>query len=349
MEVAEAAGVSTFTASQALRGRAGVAEATRERVRREAERLGYVGNAAAAQLARQRSRTGAERFRAAFLLPVGMALDRVEFQETMRAEGIDAELVRYNRETDGRRLSWTLWNRGMVAIGLLNYGNPLPEALVRTFAWHRFSVVKNSRGDDALPVHLTRHDPYAYLFFVLSRVFDRGYRRVVVLLFESGSTWDNDARLGAVLSYRERRLPRGATLSYIEAPVRKGLTVDRETFRQVSDLRPDAIVCFHASQARALEPYLPKRRRGPAIAAVLTESTFRFHGRVISGGDMRRIEKWRRMARLLAELVGRGDRGFVEIPTEHVVEPLWLEGETLPDRVPGDRASGPQARAASII
>lgn len=54
-EVARAAGVSTTTVSRALSGRGRVSEATRERVRQTAERLGYVVTAAAATLASGRA------------------------------------------------------------------------------------------------------------------------------------------------------------------------------------------------------------------------------------------------------------------------------------------------------
>ncbi|MFT3797818.1 LacI family DNA-binding transcriptional regulator [Microbacterium sp.] len=54
-EVARAAGVSTTTVSRALSGRGRVSERTRERVRRAADELGYVGSAAAASLASGRT------------------------------------------------------------------------------------------------------------------------------------------------------------------------------------------------------------------------------------------------------------------------------------------------------
>jgi len=33
---------------------------------------------------------------------------------------------------------------------------------------------------------------------------------------------------------------------------------------------------------------------------------------------------------MLGEMVARGERGFPAYPIEHVVEPQWIEGETLP-------------------
>ncbi|SDS05848.1 LacI family DNA-binding transcriptional regulator [Paraoerskovia marina] len=56
-EVAQAAGVSTATVSRALRGLPNVSTATRERVMREAERLGYVASPSASSLASGRTRT----------------------------------------------------------------------------------------------------------------------------------------------------------------------------------------------------------------------------------------------------------------------------------------------------
>lgn len=55
-DISERAGVSVFAVSQALAGKSGVAEATRIRIERIAEELGYVPNALAAGLKNQSSR-----------------------------------------------------------------------------------------------------------------------------------------------------------------------------------------------------------------------------------------------------------------------------------------------------
>ncbi len=81
-EVARAAGVSTTTVSRALSGRGRVSEATRERVRQTAERLGYVVTAAAATLASGRAQN------VGVVVPL---LDRWFFATVL--DGISAQLA----------------------------------------------------------------------------------------------------------------------------------------------------------------------------------------------------------------------------------------------------------------
>ncbi|HBR90038.1 MAG TPA: LacI family transcriptional regulator, partial [Microbacterium sp.] len=100
-EVARVAGVSKSTASRALTGNGYVSPATRERVARVAEDLGYVASSSASSLATGRTRN------IGVVMPY---LNRWFFaevlegvQEVLLAEGFDLTLYDAKPGTEGRR------------------------------------------------------------------------------------------------------------------------------------------------------------------------------------------------------------------------------------------------------
>jgi hypothetical protein len=66
------------------------------------------------------------------------------------------------------------------------------------------------------------------------------------------------------------------------------------------------------------------------LAAVLGDSTQTREGiPLVSGCDLSGQEHLRRTVETLRELILHGRRGFPLHATEHVIEPVWIEGETL--------------------
>ncbi len=70
------------------------------------------------------------------------------------------------------------------------------------------------------------------------------------------------------------------------------------------------------------------------LAAVLGTNEKFANTPAVAGCDDRAAEHQRRALMLLQDLIARGERGFSAQPMEHVVEPVWVEGETLPPRDP---------------
>jgi len=334
-DVAREAEVSPAAVSLALRGRVGVSEETRERVCRVAERLGYRISSAASALARQRQRGDRPaRLAVAFLL--GRSIAGKEYLKAAEALGLEAHCFRASDlpaapEAAGRML----WARGISGL-LLDRDLPYflgPEA--DRFPWDRFSVVKLGRARPELKFRLVRHSPFDYLAMGLEEILRRGYWRVAVLLHRTASERDDLARLGALLAFREWKLPAGVACEWREVgnePGRDGLRVP--VLRWLRKYRPDAVLAPTANFYRELRAAGVLAPGKTGFAALLISEVHLLERPPISGVSTRPTELMERAVRVLHDMIVRNERGFASEPAESVVEPVWLEGETLPGRRP---------------
>lgn len=327
-EVARAAGVTASTVSLAMRGLAGVAPATRERVLAAAQRLGYAPSVAAAHLASRRHGGGRERYPVVYLS-----------EDVNSKEGIDEKFPQVGLEAVWRRpsafaspqaASRQLWQEGFTGVVFHPFKCLWSLEERARFDWGKFSVVKDTRGFADLAFHLVRHSPFDYMEEVLGRTLRAGYQRVAVLLMESDSARDDDARFGAMLNWRERKLPEGAELRWRFIPGNSPSVLDAGTLEWLRAEPTDAVILYHWVM---IYPLLQAGWKVPGdLAAVAVLAThLRYDGiPLVSGCDVAHGELKLRIARLLRDLILRGERGFPEQPMELVVEPRWIEGETLP-------------------
>jgi LacI family transcriptional regulator len=339
--VAAAAGVSVFTVSQAIAGRPGVAPATRARVLEVAARLGYQPDPAAARLvARRRHRTPhSSRLVVAALASSGQSnLSRLKTHLDAYAASLalDLRVHLLTFESSPAATLRALWQQGVQGLALC----PALEMTApgwREADWSRFSVFKSTRSMPNLPFDLVRHDAWDYLSTTLATVIARGYRRLAVLLHRSASEPDNLARLGAVLVAQERLLPAGARCEWREYTA---LFDDSDAITGIGAwlraYRPDAVVVPYRS---TFEKLLQVGFRPPhdfAVACVLSgvEPALGTTQRV-SGCDTRERELYEVSLYQVRERILNGDRGLPAHPSEHVLDPRWLEGDTLPNRAPG--------------
>jgi hypothetical protein len=88
------------------------------------------------------------------------------------------------------------------------------------------------------------------------------------------------------------------------------------------------VLLFHYVMLYALEQAgLPDGFRA-RFHAIFYDPKFSFLKRHLAGCDASSHRYMGRALDLLLELIGRGERGFVQRPTEHVVEPEWAGGAT---------------------
>ena len=335
-EVAAAAGVSGFTVSQVMAGRAGVAAATRERVRAVAKVMGYRPDPAAARLAmsRQRSRRAAERTVVSLLLGQDNSAEELRGVAGPIAEefGLDLRIHRVTTETMPEAMLRTLWQEGVEGI-MLAPGRGMNREAWREADWSRFSVVKTSRGLPGLRFHLVRHAAWDYMLTTLRQVTGRGYRRLAVVLHRSLNESDDLARLGALLAAQERWFPPGTTCEHRECRLEDGRPwLGAEDIEWLRSYRPEVVIVPHRVVAYELQAagLVPGREFG--LAAVLTTARRHANLPLISGNDAQEGEVYARCLRELREMILNGERGMAERPTEQVILPEWVEGETLPVR-----------------
>lgn len=224
----------------------------------------------------------------------------------------------------------SLWNQGVQGLALTPCREiALPEWL--SAQWSNFSVFKSSRGLPDLRFHLVRHSAWDYMMETLNAVADRGYRKVAVLLHASISPRDNLARLGAVLAARERVFASDATCTWKEfGPFLEAADTRRAIQNWLREERPEAVILPYRF---TLDLLIDMGFRVPgdfAVACVLTGSEATATGWVASGCDRRETDAYRVCLTQLRELILRKERGFAATPFEHVLQPRWIEGQTLP-------------------
>lgn len=334
-EVARHAGVSLGAASLALRGQTGVSTETRQRVLQAAAQLGYVPDAAAAALAARRG-SGAlcRKLRVAYLTaaePPGQDA----FRQACAAFGIEGQRISPRQFPSARVAARALYQQGFAGL-ILDEPSLWEPAEVGQFSWQKFALVKLSRGRADLPCHVVRHSAFDYMDTTLREVARRGYRRLAVLLYRSICERDNDARLGALLAFAAR--PRQPQLVCQWRELSDLRQLDPRTVSWLRRFRPDAIVAFHWQLLPVLRS-LGYRWPGPVgFAAVLSTRRPPAGLPAISGCDADEQQGMNRAVETLVRLFTHGQRGFPSFPIEHVIEPCWLDGDTLPARGAGKPA-----------
>ena len=324
--LSELTGYSTYTVSCALRGVGSVAPKTRQLILEEAARHGYRPSSAASLLARQRHR----KINEAQQEPVAMVGDFNDesgeaFSATCAALGLEGRVARLRDGARVPREVERLWQAGVKGL----YLRAMPETALAFEAvdLSRFAVVKESRAYPALRFHIVRLSAFDFMLETLRRVFDAGYRRVAVVSSSSVSEHDDLARFGAIAAFQQRLMPRGASLRLFPVDQGPGGT-DGRVIERVRRHRPEAIVGFPFTwfyEFRDAGVAIPEEA---GFATVLAYRGLRDTPQ-ISGCDAADIECIRRAATRLYTLLQSRETGFAANPTEDVIEPVWMEGETL--------------------
>jgi DNA-binding LacI/PurR family transcriptional regulator len=335
-DVARRAGVSTATVSYALRGHVMVKPATAERVRKAASELGYRPDVSAAVLAGKR-RAAKHRSKP---MTLGWLLSReastrrsADFERRAEEYGYETEVIDLSRFPDGAAASRALWYRNVCGLVIASPGVLAEFSGMQGFDWSRFAVVKFTRAMPQFAFHLIRHSAFDYASRTLREVVARGYRRVAVLLGGSASEWDDDARLGAVLAFAQARLPSGVQLECLRTSFSPTGGLPAKAARWVRKYRPDCVVGFPSLWLVAL------REAGFAIpgqfrfASIISSAGFRA-AHQSAGCDERMVEFSEMAVDLLHRQIIVGERGMPRNPQEYVIEPIWIDGDSLPGGAP---------------
>ncbi|MGJ3243532.1 MAG: LacI family DNA-binding transcriptional regulator [Opitutales bacterium] len=329
-DVAARAGVGYGTASRALSGKGRVSAAARARVKAAARELGYSRNVAAAALGARGQRPSGG-LKVAYVTPYPETAQAL-LREVCPVFGFRGQAFDPTGFSDPKAMLRQFWHQGYDAL-LINFeAFPWTEAETRTADWSRFAVVKFKRVYPGLPFHLIRHSAFDYMRLTLNRVLATGARRIAVLLVESGSFEDNEARLGAVLAARETLGKTGTRIAYrlwsgsTEQP-------DADSLAWLEREHPDVVVSVTWPPLRHLLEAGWRIPEDAGFATVLRPYASD-HGlpyTSIAGCRVGRREILRRALIQLREMIGFGIKGFPELPVEHVIEPQWVEGRTLPE------------------
>lgn len=312
----------------ALRHVGRVAPDTRAKVISIAESLGYRGNAAAALLAKQRRPKS--RALSLHIALVCSQTDVSEFEQCCAILGVRGTVVRTRRSAAPEEAARILWQRGVDGL-LIEPGRDFWTAEQRTrFTWHKFPLVKIGDALPDLPCHLVRHDAFRYLDHTLGQAVHRGYRRLAVLLQRTVSDRDDDERFGALYNFAQRKLPSDGRLEWREAPLDFCAPLEPALFSWLRDFRPDAVVAYHTYLGLQVLRAGFEAPRDFGLCAVLRLDNP--NGPDIAGCHVHMRDRYERPLALLLDQINQGERGFPARPMEHVIEPAWVEGVTLPKR-----------------
>jgi len=331
-DVAKAAGVSTGTVSNAVRGVGDVAEKTAAHVREVAERLGYRPNAAGAILAAGRhGQPGTKRPVLAFLT---IEDKDPGFTDACARHGYAAEVVDVRKRGSAATTLQKLWNEGVEGV-LVSSGLSEGRAAedLKAAPWNRFALVKIGRTLPELPMHLVRMSAAEAIQLPLETILSRGYRRIMVLLFASPSRLDDAIRSGIIRHYQATCLPSGVHLEIAKLQVAPHEARSKRSKaalkREVERIRPDAVLAFPVGPYYLLEELgygIPKD-----FGFATTATSARHENGRISGGLTQVEAQIARAVFRLHQALLANERGLAENPDELVMTPIWHEGATLPD------------------
>lgn len=223
----------------------------------------------------------------------------------------------------------TLWNRGFQGLLLDSQGLPWPEPQLAAADWSPFSVVKWKRIHSSLKFHLIRHSAFDYIRNAIHQTLRCCPGKTAALLWHSGSRQDDEARLGALMVAKDRLLKAGQQLTWREWQAPSSAELDPDAVAWLRAEKPQAILAFTAALFLPLQNAGWRFPQDARFFAVLApETDWAINLPAISGNDMRMDEVFKLALVQLRLMLGRGERGFTQYPTEQVVTPTWRFGQT---------------------
>ena len=251
-DVARATGFAVSTVSYALRGARNVPPATTERIKAEAERMGYRVNARVAELMahvrRGRGADPADRIALVWVEPGAERGVGREIAEGARTRALErgyglAEFTLAKTEGRTRRLADILVARGMAGVV---FGPVFGRARVDIdWPWERFAMAVVGTAEWKVPLSRAAHHHYEAMRLALDTVGRSGATRPAV--------W-----LGATTNERAHRGWQAAWLAYGPSDAAKRLWLTDEhpgrpsVRRWLREMKPDALLVGDAGQAQCL-------------------------------------------------------------------------------------------------
>lgn len=211
-DVAAAAGVSRATATRALKGEGRFAPETQERILAEAERLGYVRNTMAAELAAGRTGTVGLMLRDASNPAYGLLFSRL--QDEAHRRGLDLVTVTIGADEAGAKQVGALHRLlGMRVAGLIVATGGISAAQLEPFA-DQVPILRAGRVEDSDRIHTAHYDDPAHGRLLASHVLSLGHREVVVLAGSPEASYPEHLRATAM---QETLADAGARVTLLSA------------------------------------------------------------------------------------------------------------------------------------
>lgn len=331
-DIAAKAGVHVTTVSLALRNSPRLPAATRERIRKLADELGYAPDPMLQALVAYRSGTVARRSPPT-LAYVTNWNSRYGWREVTahpdffagaaaRSKELGYQLDHFWMREPGLthgRLSRILHTRGINGVIIASHVREIDVAL--QFDWSRFSAVKIDYFPHEPQIPVVTNDQLQITRLAMQKVIARGYRRIALVMDEG---WDIsvDHLYRAGFLWEQQKLPAEHRLSPYLIPNKQPLA---DWIRQH---QPEVII----SKAEFVHPTFKEMGlRVPKDIAFVDIFLDDAGGRT-AGVVQNHTEVGRLAVELLAGQLQQNKYGIPNIPTTTYVEGTWRDGRSLPDR-----------------
>ena len=328
-DLARQVGFSEATISRALRDDPKIPLVTRNRIRSAAQRMKYRPNTVMSELAAARWQTAgvASSSVLGYIVlnapesKIGSPLNQLVRPARDQADVLGYRLEVINRAefTSPLKLQKALIQRGITDLIL---GSVFDKPFVSEFDWEKFIAVQLMPGRFRSPLHSVLEDHFSNIVLAWERVMSRGYKRIGVILMDHGiRLLDDMSRLGAVHACQSQLSP-----DFIPIPpfhVKPENNMENEFVRWVENNKPDAIIGFAGEHfhifrrvfGRAIPYALLNKGAGMAEFSGISDPNQSLGREAVNLLHFcRRTHQW----------------GIPKQRIEHVIEPAWFEGKTLP-------------------
>lgn len=327
-EVADEAGVSTGTASAALRGEAKVKASTRERVEAAAKKLNYKKHSAASvlsQLQRRKSQKSVFMVWLTALPEIGVetkiSLQLASSEATKL--GVKFEHLNVHNLKELSQKFREIEARGCDGIVLGSTLNPKDFNI----PLDRFSVIATHEGWFRKGVDVVRENQFRKTLSLLKRIHEAGYKRIGICMRELSPIHpDEETRLAAASYFSNFILPKNERVPINRIPF--GMAdPDEKLANWVKKYTPDVVLGFNITEFNLLKKigyHIPND-----ISFVSLHVKSKNKG-LIAGCQYNTEIIPEYAVRVLYEQMSHGVRGLSVHPKETIVYSPILAGKSCP-------------------
>ena len=326
IDLARAAGVSKSTVSAALLDDHRVSAETRQKVQQVAQKMGYIRNAFAANLATRGQMKPVHSLDVAIVshIPLRSFYEGYQFGAfKRRLDELGYRCHHFDLLHDQiscEKLKATLYNRGFCGI-LFDY---IYESRTEIFSadWSPFSLVCNGRTYTQPPCDVVRSSPFEAVSLAWNEVRHAGYRRIGFIFPRHRPVMLDDSEREAALWICQQKLQPG------EQAIPPCLGIDDRVLFQdwFHHHRPDVVIGFNSGHRYWLTDLGLRIPEDVAYANLQNSDS----DQDVAGVDPCRTETHIKAAEHLDFLVRHKRTGYPEKPWELLGPVRWVSGKTLP-------------------
>jgi len=339
-EVAKAAGVAKSTAQRVLSGRGSVSPSSRKVVEESARALNYSPDPALQRLAKRRWKRDAAFSTTeplAWIAPQASEAGQFDIQCLIHARqcaslmGYDIHPFLLKEYSNPKDLCRILWARGIRGILLSSFQDP--GSYFEHFPWDKFSAVAATEGKWQPPVPTIARNNFENSLLAWEALWNRGYRRIGMILLDQGSSHRNLQFEGGFLVIQQE------SLSGDSAPLPPLKCQESMLSRQVADYlrthRPEAML--------AANPFLAREcmRIGRELGSPCPAATLKWQCAELdddlAGVDVHLQNAMAAAVNCLHSRILNAQTGTEAVRQVLEVECSWRDGPSVP--VPPTRAS----------